>query len=95
MIGVIKRLSVNLPRDALLRIYKSFIRAHLDYGDIIYGKLHNESFKSKIENIQYKAYIAVTGAIQGTSLEHLYHELGLESLGDRRWCHNLTFFIKL
>ena len=95
MIGVIKRLSVNLPRDALLRIYKSFIRPHLDCGDIIYGKLHNESFKSKIENIQYKAYIAVTGAIQGTSLEHLYHELGLESLGDRRWCHNLTFFIKL
>ena len=26
MIGVIKRLSVNLPRDVQLRIYKSFIR---------------------------------------------------------------------
>ena len=48
----------------------------------------------KFENIQYKACIAVTGAIQGTSREHLYHELCLESLGDQRWCHNLTFFIK-
>ena len=38
MIGVIKRLSVNLPRDALLRIYKSSIRPHLNYGDIIYEK---------------------------------------------------------
>ena len=45
MIGVIKRLSVNLPRDVLLRIYKSFIRPHLDYGDIIYDKPNNESFK--------------------------------------------------
>ena len=42
MIGIIKRLSVNTPRDALLRIYKSFIRPHLDYGDIIYDKCTNE-----------------------------------------------------
>ena len=77
-IGVIKRLSVNLPRDALLRIYKSFTRPHLDYGDIICDKHVMSLFKNKIENIQYK------GAIQGTSREHLYHELVLESLGDRR-----------
>ena len=31
MIGVIKRLSVDLPRDTLLRIYKSFIRPQLEY----------------------------------------------------------------
>ena len=58
-------------------------------------KPHNESFKNKIENVQYKACIAITGAIQGTSREHLYHELGLESLGDRRWCCKLTFFYKI
>ena len=34
LIGLLKRLSVNLPRNALLTIYKSFIRPHLDYGDI-------------------------------------------------------------
>ena len=89
MIGVIERLSVNLPRDALLRIYKSFTRPHLDYGDIIYDKHVMSLFKNKIENIQYK------GAIQGTSREHLYHELVLESLGDRRWCCKLTFFYKI
>ena len=83
MNGVIKRLSVNLPHDALLKIYKSFIRPHLDYEGIIYDKPQNESFKKKIENIQYKVCIAITGAIQGTSRKHLYHELGLESLGDQ------------
>ena len=64
-----ERLSVNLPRDALERIYKSFIRPHLDYGDIIYDKPHYESFQNKIENIQYKACIAITGDVQGTSRE--------------------------
>ena len=95
MIDIIERLSINLARDALLRIYKSFIRRHLDYGDIIYDKPHNKSFKNKIENVQYKAFIVINGAIQGTWREHLYHELGLKSLGDREWCCKLTFFIKL
>ena len=54
MIGVIKRLSVNLPRDALLRIYKSFIRPHLDYGDTVYDKPHNESFKKKMKIFNIK-----------------------------------------
>ena len=35
LIGPMKRLSINLPRNALLTIYKSFIRPHLDYGDIL------------------------------------------------------------
>ena len=30
LIGLMKRLSVNLPRSALLTIYNSFIRPHLD-----------------------------------------------------------------
>ena len=46
----LKKLSVNLPWDALLKIDKPFIRTHLDYGDIIYDKPNNESFKNKIEN---------------------------------------------
>ena len=84
MIGVTKRLSVNLPHDVLLMIYKSLIRPHLDYRDIIYDKPHNKSFKNKIENIKYKACIAITGAIHGTSRECLYHELGFKSLGDQQ-----------
>ena len=42
MIGIIKTLSVNIPHNALLRIYKSFIRANLDCGDISYDKPNNE-----------------------------------------------------
>ena len=47
MIGIIKRLSVSVPRKALLTIYKSFIRPHLDYGDILYDKPENQHFQNK------------------------------------------------
>ena len=76
-------------------IYKSFVRLNLDYSDIIFGKPNNESFKSRIESILYKACIAITGVIQGTSRERLYSELDLESLWCRCWFRKLTFFVKL
>ena len=85
LIGIIKKLSISFPRNALLRIYKSFIRPHLDYANIIYDKPNNASFKNKIENVQYRACIAITGAIKGMSQECVYRELGLESLTDRHW----------
>ena len=53
--GIIKQLSIHLPREALLRIYKSFVRPKLDYDDIIFGKPNNKSCKSRIESIQHKA----------------------------------------
>ena len=95
IIGLSKKCSIHLPREALLRIYKSFVRPNLDYGDIIFDKLNNESFKSRIESIQYKACVAITRAIQGTSRERLYRELGLESLSGRCWFRKLTFFYKI
>ena len=55
LIGLMKRLSVNLPRSALFTIYKSFIMPHLEYGDILYDKPDNESFQNKTEKVQYKA----------------------------------------
>ena len=40
---IICKIENVLPRSSLLTIYKSFIRSHLDYGDIIYVK-HLMSF---------------------------------------------------
>ena len=85
LIGLIKRLSINLPHNASQTIYKSFIRPHLDYGDILYGSPSSENFQSKLEKIQYGACLAVTGAIKETSRERLYNELGLHSLSARCW----------
>ena len=74
-IGLLRKLQNTLPRSSLLAIYKSFIRPHLDYGDIIYDQAYNVSFQQKIESIQYNAAVAITGAIRGTSKEKLFEEL--------------------
>ena len=95
IIGLLRKLQNTLPRPSLLTIYKSFIRPHLDYGDIIYDQVYNASFQQKAESIQYNAAIAITGAIRGTSKEILFEELGLESLQHRRWYRKLCCFYKV
>ena len=95
IIGTMRRLSMTLSRKSLLTIYKSFVRPLLDYADIIYDKPYNESFKEKLEAVQYNACLAITGAIRGTSRERLYRELGLETLNNRRWSRKLFFFHKI
>ena len=77
--GLLRKLHNFLPRAALITIYKAFIRAHLDYGDILYDQAYM-SFHQKLESIQYNACLAITGTIRGTSKEKLYQEIGLESL---------------
>ena len=94
-ISLLRKLHNTLPRLSLLTIYKSFIRPHLDYGDIIYDQAYTASFHQKIESVQYNSALAITGAIRGTSKEKLYHELGLETLEKRRWYRKLCCFFKI
>ena len=76
-------------------MYKSFVRSHLDYGDIVYDKSNNDFFTSKLERVQYKACLAVTDVIQGIFRERLNKELGLESVSDKRSVRKITFFYKI
>ena len=84
-----------LPRSALLTIYKTFIRPHFGYGDIIYGQSYNISFHEKLELLHYNACLVITGAIRSTSKEKLYEETGLESLQLGRCYRKLSCFYKL
>ena len=43
-IGLLRKLHNILPRPALPKIYKCFMRLHLDYGDLIYDQAYNLSF---------------------------------------------------
>ena len=81
MLGLIRRLSVYLLCNALLKIYKSFIKPYLDYGAILYEKPSNDNFQNKMEKIQYRI--------------QLYNQLDLHALNKRRWHNKLVFFIKL
>ena len=43
-IGIICKLAHLLPRESLIIIYKSFVRPHIDYSDVIYDQPNNEHF---------------------------------------------------
>ena len=73
-IGLLRKLQKNLPRPILMTMYKIFVRAYLDYGDMIYDEAY------KLEAIQCDGCLALSGAIRGSSREKLYLELDLESL---------------
>ena len=94
-IGIIRKLNNILPRSVLLTIYRSFVRPHLEYDDVMYDQPENESFSSKIESVQYNASLVITGAIKETSSKKLYQEIGLESLRSRRWLRRMCYFYKL
>ena len=88
----------------MLTIYKTFVRSHLDYGDIIYDQIYNASFHRKLESIQYAACLAITGTIRGASYEKtirgasyekLNQELSLETLQSSRWFKKLCLFYKI
>ena len=69
-----------MPWKSLMIIYKDFLRPLIDYGDIIYDQPQNESLCEKLESVQYKATLTITGAVQGTSCDKIYQELEIESL---------------
>ena len=79
-----EKLSQFLSRKSILTIYKSFVRPNLDYEDIIYDKPLDESFKKKIESVQYNAELIITGAITEICREKFWNlcqtEDGVENL---------------
>ena len=97
-IGLIRHLSQYVSRDVLDQMYKLYVRPHLDYGDIVYHKYDpdlSSVITKRLEQTQYAASLAVTGAWRGTSRQKLYDELGWESLYERRWYRRLCHFFKL
>ena len=80
---MIRKLQPIIPTAASLTACKSFLRPHLDYGDIIYDRVFNKSFQNKLQSVQYNAPSAITGAIRGSTREKLYQEVDPESLKSR------------
>ena len=77
-----KKISLTLSRNSLLTIYKTFVRPILDYADIIYDKPLTESFKDKLEMVQYNAALVIVHL--KVHRVTVYRELGLEFLAERR-----------
>ena len=93
-IGLLPKLQDTLPRTSLITIFKSFVRSHLDYGDIIYDRVYNTSFHQNIESIQYNAALAIKGAVRGTSRENLYQEYALNPFNNDAGKGNFVVYLK-
>lgn len=70
-IVLLRKLYNKLSRASLITIYKTFIRPHLDCGDIIYDKAYSNSFHQKTESVQYNAALAIAASIRGSPREKL------------------------
>ena len=80
-------------------MYKALVRSHLDYCDIIYHVpllIHQaplgmtlDSLREKLENVQYQAATAISGAWQGSTRSKIYEELGWETLSDLHKCRHV------
>ena len=70
-IGLLRKAPNLLPRTTLTTTYKASVRPHLDYGGTLYDQAFNLSFQQKLESIQYRACLAITGAIRGTSRNNM------------------------
>ena len=91
-IGLLHRLHDNLPR---LTIYKSFVRPHLDYGDIIFDQVYTGLLHQKIESVQCNSAFAIKHTIRETCKEKLYQELDWETLEKRRWYRKLYCLFRI
>ena len=102
-LGMIKHISCFLPLKALDQMYKTLVRSHLDYCDIIYHVPSKQTqfgislnaLMEKTERVQYQAALAVSGAWQGSNRSKLYEELGWESLSCRRWYKRILLIHKI
>ena len=65
-IGLLRKLQCLTPRYTLFTMYQTFIRPHLDNGDIIYQQDYNSSFQLKIESVQYNSYLSIKWAVKTT-----------------------------
>ena len=48
-IGLLQKRQSILLRKSLLTIYKSFIRPHLDYGDVVYDQPSSDAFLTNLK----------------------------------------------
>ena len=84
----------SLCREALIKIYMSFIRPILEYGDIIWDNC-SERDAALLEDVEVTAARIITGIIINSSRTILYNEIGWDALSVRRKVHKIILFYKI
>ena len=93
-VDVLNALKFKLDRETLERLYLAFVRSKLEYASIVWDNCTNEQ-RDLIEQVQYRAGKIVSGAINRTSKDIVYQELGWHRLAERRQNQRLKVFHKI
>ena len=93
-VGILRSLKFILSRSSLERMYLSFIRPILEYGDVLWDNC-SQSLRNDIEAVHVEAARIVTGATKLCNIQSLLSDLKWEPLSERRKKHILTLFYKM
>ncbi|MEW8547655.1 MAG: hypothetical protein AB2693_29455, partial [Candidatus Thiodiazotropha sp.] len=93
-VGMLRRYKFLLDRASLHKMYISFIRPLLEYGDIIWDNC-SAANKLALENIQVEALRITTGGTKVCSIQKLYDDSKWETLQTRRNNHKLCQLYKM
>lgn len=93
-IGSLRRNKFVLDRRSLNKLYITYIRPLLEYGNIIWDNstLANKKY---LDTIQVEAARIITGGTKLCSLHKLYSDTGWETLQSRRNKHKLFHLYKI
>ena len=97
-VGLLKRICRDVPRECLEVLYKAMIRPILEYGDVIFDNIFDNSYNiytKRLENVQRQAALTCTGAYKHTKHEKLLEELGWPPLMMRRKHHRMNVMYKI
>ena len=94
-LGPLYPIAKYLPRPILDQIYKTYIRPHFDYCDVIYDGHITVQDATRLETLQNRAARLVTGGLFRTPTDKLRTELGWDRLKTRRRIHRLMLYHKL
>ena len=93
VLGAIKKSFALLDETTLPMLYKTLVRPHLEYGNVIWGPFYKEDIKA-IEKVQRRATKMVP-ALKDMSYDQRLHELELPSLAHRRMRGDMIYTYKL
>ena len=82
MLGIIKRSFDNLEEFVFLNLYKSLVRPHLEYGNVIWSPATVNEIML-IEGVQHRV-TAMIKKYKGLSYEERLRKLGIPTLEYRR-----------
>ena len=93
ILGIIKRTFTHMDSDTFLRLYKTMVRPHLEYGNVIWDP-HLKGLSQDLERVQRRATRMVKECSHLTYIERLTY-LNLFSLKYRRFRGSLIQTFKI